>query len=402
MDQLLKAEEARSQGYISISDAIKSGLSDKNRVTLYREAVTGVIESCPVLKGSREVLYIKIAALDLKLAPSTERSYKNLLELWIGAMRDGTFRGKVFSEETVFIREWGLKQYWALLELPTSIPELNARNFRTVMSRIPHNSADRQDFYSKKMQIYKAVTGFMKFLVSEGYKTAAQREEFREWVPKPTYDPNKKLIEDYEIDEAIALNRKWIPSRSTHDILTTDLMFHLFGYAGLRRAEVIPLKRKDILFRDKVIKVFGKGNKERFVTPHPRIWKCLEDWFALFPNEPANALLVTTAEGKPYTKRAISFKFERFSKAHNKEISPHALRRGFAVLMANLGMPLNQIQIILGHVHISTTMGYVMTNYKHSQKWIEDNLGTARSLLAEVEKKEQIVSDTDLLERMLG
>jgi hypothetical protein len=42
--------------------------------------------------------------------------------------------------------------------------------------------------------------------------------------------------------------------------------------------------------------------------------------------------------------------------------------------MANLGMPLNQIQLILGHDDIKTTMGYVMTNYKHAQKWVNDNL----------------------------
>jgi integrase/recombinase XerD len=98
--------------------------------------------------------------------------------------------------------------------------------------------------------------------------------------------------------------------------------------------------------------------------------------------------LLLNPQGKPFTKRNVSKRFETFSEYLGKKIHPHALRRGFAVLMANLGMPLNQLQLILGHEDIETTMGYVMTNYKHAQKWVHTNLSQA-SIIVESDNLEE-------------
>jgi integrase/recombinase XerD len=397
MDQTLTSAEAEKLGYISIADAVAKGLTAKHRTTLNREAKTGTIPSCWVTKGSRPVLWVLKEALDKNLPNKTVSSYERLEAQWINKMRDGTFGGKPFSESTIETRQWGLNKYWSQLGVPKTVQDLNAKNFEIVMGKFAHNTEAQKDSFASKEQVFKAVTGFLKFLIKEGLKSNSEREKIQELLPKARYAPKKKVVEDYEIVEAIEQNKKWRKARTDYDIMVLDLLIHLYGYAGLRRSEAIDLRRENIFFKDKVIKVFGKNHKERFVTPHPKIWPTLEDWVNQYCKDSRTGFLILNKQGKKYTKRCISDKFQSFSLKIEKDVYPHDLRRGFAVLMANLGMPLGQIQIILGHEDIKTTMGYVMTNYKHAQKWVAQNLAVPDTL----EESEADASDDEMLDALL-
>lgn len=394
MDECIPSE-ALARGFISIGEAIKQGLSKKDRTTLYREAVSGAIPSCLVKKGTRSVLWVQVASLgSAPVLPQNERSYTRLEDLWISRMRNGTFgANKPYSEETIAIRKWAMAKYWQLLEQPKSLANLSAANFEVVLGKFDHDIENRNDHFASKMQIYKAISGFFKFLIREDLKPKSEREKLLESRPKPRYKPKKKLVEDYEIAEAIKTNLAWRSGRSSYDVIVMDLLLHLYGYAGLRREEALTLRREDVFFKDRLIKVFGKGSKERFVTPHPQIWPTLQEWFQEYCTDSPVGLLLTNIKGQPFTKRSISQRFENFSEKAGKPIHPHALRRGFAVLMANLGMPLNQLQLILGHEDIQTTMGYVMTNYKHAQKWVDENLTKTPEIVNELDSDDEDIWD---------
>jgi hypothetical protein len=220
MNELCTPAEALAKGFISISEAIKRGLSKKDRTTLYREAVAGSIPSCLVQKGTRRVLWVQASSLSHSTLPAqNERSYLRLEELWFSKMRNGTFGdNKPYSEETISNRKWALAKYWTLLGQPKSLGNLNTQNFEFVMGQFEHDVENRNDHFASKMQVYKAFSGFLKFLIKEDLKPRSEREKLLECRPKPRYKPKKKLIEDYEIAEAIEVNLRWRTGRSSYNV----------------------------------------------------------------------------------------------------------------------------------------------------------------------------------------
>ncbi len=210
MDQILNQADAQAKGYISIADAIKGGLTEQNRTTLYRKAKSGAIPSCEVKRGSKLDLYILASALGQKnISATTQHSYQRLKSHFVAKMRNGTFDGDLFSEDTIASREWALNKFWTLLGETPAIQGINAENFEIVLGLFKHNEAKRQDFYASKMQVYKALTGFTRFLIQEGLKTDDDLSAIRKKRPKQHYKPKKKLVEDWEIDDAITFNARW-------------------------------------------------------------------------------------------------------------------------------------------------------------------------------------------------
>lgn len=151
----------------------------------------------------------------------------------------------------------------------------------------------------------------------------------------------------------------------------------LYG-SGVRVSELVELKLSDIFWDDHFMKVFGKGNKERWVpmsTPsvkqlqnyiqyvrsHQKIKKGFEDYVFL------------NLQGKNISRISI-FKIikELAVKANiKKSISPHTLRHSFATALINGGADLRVVQEMLGHSSITTTEIYTHTDMRYLKENIE-------------------------------
>ena len=139
----------------------------------------------------------------------------------------------------------------------------------------------------------------------------------------------------------------------TRDSMIIDILYS----TGLRRAELINLKKSDIYFDDQVIKVLGKRNKERLVPMLPGLVKKLklytknikEDSF-LFQSKNGNKI-------SPSTIYRVVNKYLRSISTKTK-ISPHVLRHTFATHILNNGADINSIKEILGHKSLASTQIY--------------------------------------------
>jgi len=139
----------------------------------------------------------------------------------------------------------------------------------------------------------------------------------------------------------------------TRDSMIMDVLYS----TGLRRAELINLKKHDIYFDDQVIKVLGKRNKERLVPLLPGLLKKLklystnikEDSF-LFQSKNGNKI-------SPSTIYRVVNKYLRNISTKTK-ISPHVLRHTFATHILNNGADINSIKEILGHKSLASTQIY--------------------------------------------
>lgn len=140
-------------------------------------------------------------------------------------------------------------------------------------------------------------------------------------------------------------------------------MIDILASTGMRVGELVLLNRSDVNFNDRECKVFGKGNKERIVYFDARTKIHLLEYLdsrvdnneALFVSlkAPFNRLKIGGVEVRI---REMGKRLD-INKAH-----PHKFRRTLATMAIDKGMPIEQLQVLLGHKRIDTTLQYAMVN----------------------------------------
>ena len=157
----------------------------------------------------------------------------------------------------------------------------------------------------------------------------------------------------------------------TRDSIIIDILYS----TGLRRAELINLKKSDIYFDDQVIKVLGKRNKERLVPMLPGLVKKLKLYSI---NIKEDSFLLQSKNGNkisPSTIYRVVNKYLRSISTKTK-ISPHVLRHTFATHILNNGADINSIKEILG-----VNPDYVISPGTYDQKHIE-RIGKLKNCVA--------------------
>jgi len=136
-----------------------------------------------------------------------------------------------------------------------------------------------------------------------------------------------------------------------------DTFINFVYYTGLRKEEILKLKRADIDLKANpcVITIIGKGNKERRVyfsdKYSPQLKKKLKNYFAAEP-EQNNAFNLTIGK--------INYFFRKMNKyLKDRGITPHLFRHSFGKYMESKGVPLTQISKLYGHSSLATTMIYL-------------------------------------------
>lgn len=134
---------------------------------------------------------------------------------------------------------------------------------------------------------------------------------------------------------------------------------------GLRVSELCDLKLTDILLDAEMLRVTGKGNKQRLVPLGPRAIKCLDKYFKnvrpSFARKNKNqGRIFLSKNGNPLTRMMVWLIIKKWVSLTDikKDISPHTLRHSFATHLLEGGADLRAVQEMLGHADISTTQIY--------------------------------------------
>ena len=156
--------------------------------------------------------------------------------------------------------------------------------------------------------------------------------------------------------------------------LRNRAMLEVFYSSGLRLSELAGLDLADIDFSQKLLKVRGKGRKERIVPIGDPAIKAVREYLEKIgeikkdtKREVFKRPLFLNSRGERITTRSIArIVNEATSKSGiGRKISPHALRHSFATHLLNAGADLRSIQELLGHKSLSTTQKYTAVNINH-------------------------------------
>lgn len=168
------------------------------------------------------------------------------------------------------------------------------------------------------------------------------------------------LVKEVLSDENIETLRD--SCNESRDLAMIDLLLS----TGVRVGELVKMNRADIDFQERQCKVFGKGNKEREVYFNARTKIHLQRYLESRTDDNP-ALFVTLS--KPHTRLTISGVEVRLRKmgkvVHIDKVHPHKFRRTLATMAIDRGMPIEQVQKLLGHVRIDTTLHYAMVNQQN-------------------------------------
>ena len=184
-------------------------------------------------------------------------------------------------------------------------------------------------------------------------------------LPKVLSEDDVNNLLDIELNDAFSYRNK--------------AMLELMYSSGLRVSELLNLEVNNIDFNMNLVRVFGKGSKERIVPIDDIATKYLSEYITIYRNtllkNKESDILFLNSRGDKLTRQGF-FKILKTiarEKGIKKELSPHTLRHSFATHLLNHGADLRSIQTMLGHENIETTQiythvsdNYIKENYDES------------------------------------
>ena len=142
------------------------------------------------------------------------------------------------------------------------------------------------------------------------------------------------------------------------------LVVLLFG-CGLRISEALGLCNRDVMGRPDVLRIVGKGNKERLVPVLPAVWDAMDKYLAVHPFDKApDAFVFRSVRGLPMSARMAEKVVENLRNYLQLPdyVTPHALRHTFATALLAGGADLRSLQELLGHSSLAATQLYTRVN----------------------------------------
>lgn len=198
--------------------------------------------------------------------------------------------------------------------------------------------------------VRRNISSFFSWLEEEDY---ILKSPMRRIHKIKTKQPVKEIISD-EVIERLRDN-----CRCSRDLAMIDLLYS----TGIRVGELVGLNISDIDFEERECVVYGKGDKERRVYFDAKAKLHLQNY--INSRTDTNPALFVTLDS-PYERLKISgveIRVRELGRKLNIEkIHPHKFRRTMATRAIDKGMPIEQVQKILGHSQIGTTMQYAIVN----------------------------------------
>lgn len=233
---------------------------------------------------------------------------------------------------------------------PKNIDRLAIRSF---LGYLYENSAGGATMARK----LSTLSSFFRFLCREGYVET----NVAKTIPSPKKE--NRLPSYLSVDEVFRLLN--LPDRKTLLGARDGAILELFYSTGVRISELVGIRMQDLHLPQRMVKVRGKGKKERLLPMGQKSADAIEDYIEfrgkrIAKLHAAPEELFLNFRGRGISVRGVRKILEKYIRQNNftGKISPHSLRHSFATHMLDAGADLRSIQEMLGHSSLSTTQKY--------------------------------------------
>jgi len=270
--------------------------------------------------------YISVLRLEKKLSENSVSAYKNDLNIFI-----------------TFLTDYGI----------TDFSEVDNKALLEFFNRKEQSEKET----TTNARCISALKGFFKFLENSSYikKNPMDKIEPPRIIRKPpevlAFSEIEKLLDQPDTEDKLGLRDK--------------AMLELFYSSGLRISELINIRVADLFFEDEVIRVLGKGSKERIIPVGSSAIKWVTEYLVrsrplLEKKSLSKNIVFLNRNGKKLSRMGIWKLLKAYSKdaGIEKDVHPHTLRHSFATHLVEGGADLRAVQEMLGHSDISTTQIY--------------------------------------------
>ena len=270
---------------------------------------------------------------------------------------------KGLAENSILSYKRDLAKYHAFIENRQRIDNIANVSQRNLRAYVRYLNAENISPNSIKRAI-SCIRNYHQFLVSEGIMD--NNPVLQIDTPKVARKlPNVLSVE--EIDKILHFIPKKAPM-AKRDIAIFEMMYS----CGLRVTELCNFKMSNILWDSEMVRVDGKGGRQRFVPIGPIARTNLKNYInkerpALIKKNPNIPELFLSRNGNKLTRMMIWILLKKWTSTAEitKEVSPHTLRHSFATHLLEGGADLRSVQEMLGHADISTTQIYTHLDKEH-------------------------------------
>ena len=291
-----------------------------------------------------EIISMELSKYEIqtKLTDSEEvkRDNQNLVNLFLSAK---CIEG--CSDKTIHYYQTSIEKL--LISISKEIRDINTNDIRCYLAEQQNEKQLSKVTIDNLRRIFSS---FFSWLEDEDYITKSPVRR----IHKVRTDT---LIKEVLSDENMEILRD--SCTEIRDIAMIDLL----SSTGIRVGELVKMNRDDIDFQERQCVVFGKGNKEREVYFNARTKIHLMRYLETRIDD-NSALFVSLSS--PYTRLTISGVESRLRilgrRVNLLKVHPHKFRRTLATMAIDKGMPIEQVQKLLGHVKIDTTLHYAIVN----------------------------------------
>jgi len=213
---------------------------------------------------------------------------------------------------------------------------------------------------------FSALRSFYKFLIQHGVVPASPIKNLS--LPKiprrlPVFLTSAQIVALLEAParemQRASRQKRFQPSMYFRDAAILETLYS----CGLRISEVCQLAGGDIDWTERILRVRGKGKKERLAPIGEPALEAIRDYWVKREYRPDSSMpvfLATANKISPLTPRAIQVRLKSYLAAAglDPKITPHKLRHSFATHLLDAGADLRSVQELLGHAHLVTTQVY--------------------------------------------
>ena len=201
-----------------------------------------------------------------------------------------------------------------------------------------------------------AIRAFYKYL----NRTGVLQSNPARLIATPKQD--KRLPAVLTVDDALRLMNA--PDHDEASELRDRAVLETLYSTGIRASELIGIDHEDIDRQDRLIRIRGKGRKERIVPVGEKALEAIDAYHSQKPSSPKDRAVFSGPSGKRLTARTVQRILGNYWKklGLSQKASPHTLRHSFATHLLESGADLRAIQELLGHASLSTTQRYTHLN----------------------------------------